>query len=106
MERYRGFVEEGMIFMIMSIFTVLKQMLREGDDVDWKKSLIKVFTNLVAGWGFYSFLLAYKPWYGEYPQKIGVIMVMVYAGSKLIDIVVDAVYKFDFKEIIKRWMGL
>ena len=106
MERYRGLLEDGVILLIMSVFTVLKQMINEEGSIHWGKTFAKVFVNLVAGWGFYSFLMAYKPWYGEYPQKVGVIMIMVYAGSKLIDLVVDAIYKFNFKEIIRRWMGM
>jgi hypothetical protein len=106
MEKYRGLIEDGVILGIMAVFTVLKQILAEEGQINWGKTLAKTFTNFVAGWGFYSFLQAYKPWYGEYPQKVGVIMVTVYGGSKLIDLVVEGIYKLDFKEIIKRWLNL
>lgn len=106
MEKYRALFEEGIILVIMALFTLLKEMINQTGPIHWAKSAAKFFTNLVAGWGFYSFLLAYKPWYGEYPQKVGVIMVVVYGGSRIIDLVVDAIYKLNFKEIIRRWMGL
>lgn len=106
MEKYKELIEDGIILAIMSVFTVLKQMLNDEGRINWCKTLTKVFTNLVAGWGFYSFLLAYKPWYGEYPQKVGVIMITVYGGSRLIDVVVDTLYNFDFKEIIRKWLNL
>jgi hypothetical protein len=106
MERYRNLLEDGVIIGIMAVFTVLKQMINEDGEIHWGRTIAKVFTNFVAGWGFYSFLMAYKPWYSEYPQKVGIIMITVYGGSKLIDVIVDAVYKLDFKEIIKRWLGL
>lgn len=106
MERYKVLVEEGAIFLLMSVFTVLKQLVSEEGSINWGKSFAKVFINLISGWSLYSFLLAYKPWYGEYPQKIGVIMFVVYGGTKLIDLTIDAVYKLNFKEIVKRWMGL
>ena len=105
-ERFKFVVEDGLIILIMAIFKVLKELLNTVGPIDWPKFFIKIFTNFIAGMGFYSFLLAYKEWYGQYPQKVGVIMVVVYAGSNLIDVVVEAIYKFDFKEMIKRWMQL
>lgn len=106
MERYQGIIEDIAIFVLMAVFSVIKQVVADDGEIPWKKVFTKIFSNFVAGAGFYSFLLAYKPWYGEYPQKVGVIMIVVYAGSRLIDVVVDAIYKMDFKEIIKRWMNL
>jgi len=110
MDRYRGLVEDGAIFLLMAVFTAMKQILVDDGEIDWTKTFSKIFTNIIAGVGFYSFLLAYKPWYGEYPQKVGIIMVVTYTGSKLIDIVVDKFFvwlrKTDFKEIIRKLMNL
>ena len=106
MERYRGLMEDGVILLVMSVFTVLKQLLGEEGAIHWGKTTAKVITNFIAGWGLYSFLQAYKPWYSEYPQKVGVIMFVVYGGSKLLDIMVDSVYRLNWREILRRWLGL
>jgi hypothetical protein len=107
MERFRAFIEgDAIILAIMALFTFLKQSINEPGPIHWAKAFTKVFTNFVAGWGFFSLVMAYDARLGEYPQKVGVIMITVYAGSRLIDIVVDGLYRLNFKEIIRRWMGL
>lgn len=110
MEKYRGIFEDGAIFLLMSLFTALKQILADEGEIDWPRTFAKVFTNLIAGVGIYSFLLSYKPWYGEYPHKVGIIMIVVYAGSRVIDVVVDKFFtwltKTDFKEILRKLFGL
>jgi hypothetical protein len=110
MERYRGLIEDGAIFLLMAVFTAMKQLLSDEGEINWRKTFAKIFTNLIAGVGLYSFLLSYKPWYGEYPQKIGVIMFVVYAGSRVIDIFVDKVFKWfkgiDMKEFIRKLFNL
>lgn len=100
MERYRGLIEDGAIFLLMAVFTVMKQILVDEGQINWGKTFAKIFVNIIAGVGFYTFALSYKPWYGEYPQKIGVIMIVTYAGSKLIEIVVDKIYNFVRKKDI------
>ena len=107
MERFKGFIEGDLLILaIMAVFTFLKQSINDKGPIDWKKALIKVFTNFVAGWGFYSLVLAYDARLGDYPQKVGIIMIAVYGGSRLIDVIVDALYKFDWKEAIRRWLNL
>lgn len=110
MERWRALAEDGVLFLIMSIFAVMKQMIGTGGRILWGQALTKLFTNLVAGVGFYSFLLSYKEWYGEYPQKVGVIMFVVYTGSRVIDTLVDRMFmwlkKINFKELIKKLLEL
>ena len=105
MERYKGLLEDGAIFLLMAIFTAMKQMLSGDGEINWGKTFAKVISNLIAGIGIYSFLLSYKPWFHEYPQKVGVIMFVVYAGSRFIDLVVDKLFDWfkttDFKEIIR-----
>jgi len=110
MERYRGLIEDGAIFLLMSIFTALKQLLADDGEINWGKTFAKIITNLLAGVGIYSFLLSYKPWFHEYPQKIGVIMFVVYIGSRLIDLVVDKSFDWlkgvDFKAILRILLGM
>ena len=110
MERYRGLIEDGAIFLLMAVFTVMKQLLVEEGEINWSKSIAKVFVNFVAGVGFYTLLLSYQDWFGQYPQKVGVVMIVTYVGSKTIDIFVDKFYdwfkKFDFKDLIRRLMNL
>ena len=110
MERYRGLIEDGAIFLLMAVFTAMKQILVDEGHIDWPKTFSKIFSNLFAGIGLYSFLLAYKPWYGEYPQKVGIIMIVTYTGSRLIDIIVDKFFVWlrntDFKEIVRKIMNL
>ena len=105
MERYRGLVEDGFIFLLMAVFTAMKQLLAGEGEIDWRRTFAKIFVNMIAGVGIYSFLLSYKPWYGEYPQKVGVIMFVVYAGSRFIDLIVDKLFdwikKTDFKELLR-----
>jgi hypothetical protein len=110
MERYRGLIEDGAIFLLMAVFTAMKQLLVDDSEIDWPRTFSKIFTNLIAGVGFYSFLLAYKPWYCEYPQKVGIIMLVTYGGSRLIDIGIDKFFKWirntDFKDIIRKILDL
>lgn len=110
MDRYRGLVEDGVIFLLMAVFTAIKQLLLEKGLINWAKTISKVFTNLIAGVGFYTFIISYEPWASKFPQKIGVIMMVVYAGSRLIDLVVDKLFEWfkttDFKLIIKILFGI
>ena len=111
MERLRELLKnDGLIFLIMGILAVMKDMVSTDTAINWRKALSKLFIKIVAGVGFYSFLLSYKPWYGEYPQKIGVIMVAVYMGDKIIDIFVEKGFawlkKFDIKTFIKKMLEL
>lgn len=78
-------------FLVMGLLTVIKEGIKTAGEWSWRRSSSKFLANVIAGAGFYSFLLSYKPWYGEYPQKIGVIMLVVYVGSSLIDIVTDKI---------------
>ena len=106
MERFKPIIEAGdaVILLIMAVFTFLKQSIAGTGKIDFRKAAIKVFTNFVAGWGFYSFALAYDPWMGDPPQKIGVIMIVTYAGSHLIDVIVEKLYKLDWKAFIRKWL--
>lgn len=110
MEKYRGLFEEAFIFLLMSVFTAMKQLINREGEIDWTSTFAKVFTNLVAGVGIYSFLLSYKDWYGQYPQKVGVIMFVVYSGSRIIDLFVDKFLDWlrntDFKDIIRKIFNL
>jgi len=110
MERYRALAEDGVIFLVMAVFSVIKQILMDEEVIDWRKLFAKLFVQVVAGVGFYSFLLSYKPWYGEYPQKVGIIMIVTYMGSRLIDLVVDKTFKWirkvDLKVLIKKLLEL
>ena len=100
MERYRGLIEDGAIFLLMAVFTVMKQLLVEEGEINWGKTFAKIFVNIVAGVGFYTFVISYDSWFSDYPQKVGTIMVVTYAGSKLIEIVVDKIYDFARKKDI------
>jgi hypothetical protein len=106
MERLRPIMEAGdaIILAIMALFTFLKQSINEAGKINWTKGLIKVFTNFVAGWGFYYAIIAYWSELSEYPQKVPAIMIATYAGSRLIDVVVDALYRINIKEILKKWL--
>ena len=110
MERFKGLADTTFWFLLMGLLTIIKQGMKEEGKWDWRRALSKFFVNVIAGVGFYSFLLSYKPWYGEYPQKVGVIMVVVYAGSSLIDIVtdklIDAFRNGWVKEIVKKLFNL
>lgn len=110
MEKYQYLVEDAVIFLIMAIFSVMRNLVNSDKPISWAKSFTKMLSNLVAGLGLYSFLLSYKSWYGEYPQKIGVIMLVTYAGSKMIDLIVDKIFdwikKLDFRKIIKKLLEL
>jgi hypothetical protein len=106
MERLKPIMEAGdaLILAIMAIFTFLKQSINESGKINWTKGFVKIFTNFVAGWGFYYAIIAYWTDLSQYPQKVPVIMVATYAGSRLIDIVVDKIYKLNFKNIIRKWL--
>ena len=110
MERYRGLIEDGAIFALMAIFTAMKQILADEGEVDWGRTIAKIFVNLVAGVGLYTFVISYKPWASEFPQKVGVIMIVVYVGSRLIDLFVDKLFiwvkNLDIKDIIRKLMNL
>ncbi len=103
-------INDGVIFLVMGILAVMKDMLSTNTELNWKKAVSKLFIKITVGVGFYSFLLSYKPWYGEYPQKIGVIMVATYMGDKIIDILVEKGYqffkKFNIKVLIKKLLEL
>lgn len=102
MERFRALAEDSLIFLVMAIFSVMREGLKSDKAINWRKTFMRVFTNFVAGVGFYSFLISYKPWFSQYPQKIGTVMVVVYAGSHLIDIVVDKIYEGITLENLKK----
>lgn len=111
MERLKELLRnEGLIFIIMGVVAVMRDMLSKKDKIFWCPLLIKFFTKVSTGAGFYAFLLSYKPWYGQYPQKIGVIMIAVYIGDKVIDIFIEKIlkwlYKFDIKTLIKKLFDL
>lgn len=110
MERFKSLAEDGIIFAVMGILSIMKELLAKDEPIEWGKIFTKFFINLVSGVGVYSFLLSYKEWYGEYPQKIGVIMFATYTGSKVIDLVVDKVYVWikngGIKEIIRKILDL
>jgi hypothetical protein len=110
MERYRGLIEDGAIFLLMAVFTAMKQILVDDGEIDWGRTITKIFVNLIAGVGVYSFLLSYQDWYGQYPQKVGIIMLVVYGGSRMIDLFVDALFKWlkniDLKEVLKKLLNL
>jgi hypothetical protein len=106
MERLRPIMEAGdaLILAIMAIFTFLKQSINEAGKINWTKGFVKIFTNFVAGWGFYYAIIAYWTELSQYPQKVPAIMVATYAGSRLIDIVVDKIYQLNFKNILRKWL--
>ena len=110
MDRFRGLAEDSAIFLVMSIFSVIRTMISSDKPIEWGRSIARMFSNLVAGVGFYSFLLSYKEWYGEYPQKIGVIMFVTYAGSRVVDLFTDKIYtwikKTDIRQLIKNIIDL
>jgi|SRR5210317_649618 len=107
MERIRPILEAGdaIILAIMALFTYLKKSIDHTGRIDWTKALVKVFTNFVAGWGFYYALISYWVQLSELPQKVPAIMVATYAGSRMIDVVVDWLYTINIREAIKRWMN-
>lgn len=105
MERLKSLVETGAIFTIMAIFAVMKDALSKDGVINWKKSFMKGFVNFVAGVGFYSAIIAYKPNLDNYPQRIFVIMFVTYIGSKLLDIMVDKVYESVTLDNIKKFVN-
>ena len=110
MERYRGLIETGAIFLVGAVMSAMKQLLADEGEIDWRKTFARVLSNILAGVGIYSFLLSYRPWFNEYPQKIGVIMFLVYVGSRLIDVLVDKLFDWikytNFKEILRILFGI
>lgn len=107
MERFKPIIEAGdaIILAIMALFTFLKSSINTQGNIDWKRGLVKIFTNFVAGWGFYYALIAYDFWLSEYPQKVPAIMIATYAGSRMIDVIVDALYKINIKDILRKWLN-
>ena len=83
-----------MVFLTGGLFSGMKQLLSEEGKIDWLRLFLRMFSNLIAGVALYSFLISYKPWYGEYPQKTGIIIVLVYAGSRGIDLLADKVMEY------------
>ena len=111
MERLKELLRnEGVIFIFMGIVAVMRDMLSKKDKIYWHQLGLKFLTKVSTGVGLYTFLLSYKPWYGQYPQKIGVIMIAVYIGDKVIDIFMEKMfrwlYKFDIKTLIKKLFDL
>lgn len=91
MEKWKWVFEEGPIFLAGAIFSAMKTILSDEGPIDWLKIIVRTVSNVIGGVALYSFLISYKPWYGEYPQKTGVIIVLVYAGSRGIDLLADKV---------------
>jgi hypothetical protein len=111
MERLRELLRnDGVIFLFMGVLAVMKEMISTTERINLRLVGIKLFIKIASGVGFYSFLLSYKEWYGQYPQKIGIIMVCVFAGDKVIDIVIDRIYyyfnRFDIKTLMKKLFDL
>ena len=52
----------------------------------------------MAGWGLYSLLVGYKEWFGNYPQKVFVIMSVVYVGFQVLESIKK---KKIFEKIVK-----
>jgi hypothetical protein len=99
MEKWKWLWEEGLIFFAGSVFSAMKTLLGEEGEIDWFRILFKTISNVIAGIALYSFLIAYKPWYSEYPQKTGIIIVLVYAGSRGVDLVAEKVIKWIEKQL-------
>jgi len=110
MDKFKDLIETSAWFILMGLLTVIKDGMGHEKAWNWKLSAAKFFTNIVAGVGFYSFVLSYKPYYGEYPQKIWVIMLVVYGGNKFIDAIVERIAimikKFSFKKFIQKIIEL
>lgn len=88
----RDLIEVVLLFLVMAIFSVAKKGLNETRNWNITKSLIKVFITFIAGVSLYSFLISYDRWFGDYPQKLGVAMLLTYTGDKIIDILIDKMF--------------
>jgi hypothetical protein len=99
MEKWKWILEEGVIFLAGTIFSAMKTLLGEEGEIMWLRIFLKAFSNLIAGVALYSFLISYKPCYSEYPQKTGVIIVLVYAGSRGVDLIAEKVLKWVEKQV-------
>lgn len=110
MEWIKEFGEVLLLFVVGGIFSVVKHGLKKEGKWNIWKSLTKFFVNIISGITLYVFLLSYKEWYGEYPQKIGVIMMVTYIGSRLIDLLVDKSFEglrsMNIKDFIKHMLKL
>lgn len=111
MERLKELLRnDGLIFLIMGVLAVLRDMLAKRERIIWRIFFTKFFVKVASGVGFYTFLLSYKPWYGEYPQKVGVIMIAVYIGDKVIDIFIEKGFRwlhtFDIRTFVKKFFDL
>ena len=93
MEKWKWLFEDGLIFLAGSIFSAMKTLLGEEGQIDWLRIVFKTISQLIAGVALYSFLISYKPWYSEYPQKTGVIIVLVYAGSRGVDLISERILR-------------
>jgi len=104
------FLDTIMWFILMGFLAIMKEGMGRKTPWEWKTAFVKFLTNIIAGVGFYSFILSYWPWYGENPQRIWVIMIVVYGGNTFIDIVINKIAMFlkgfDMKELIKKLFNL
>lgn len=85
MEKYRAFIETGVIFILMGVFSVIVKLNKEDKEVKFSKIFTRFYTNIIAGWGIYSLLIGYHEWFGNFPQKIFIIMTVVLTGVRAFD---------------------
>lgn len=82
---YFAYTETALIFLLMGAFSVIMQINKEEKEVKFSKVFQKFYMNVIAGWGIYSAMIGYEEWFGNYPQKIFVIMTVTLMGVKAFD---------------------
>lgn len=82
MNEYFAYTETLLIFLVMGAFAVIMQINREERKVSFAKIFQKFYMNIIAGWGIYSALIGYEEWFGNYPQKVFIIMTVTLSGVK------------------------
>jgi hypothetical protein len=85
MEDYFAYTETALIFLLMGAFSVIMQINKEEQKVSFPKIFQKFYMNIIAGWGIYSALIGYEEWFGNYPQKVFIIMTVTLLGVKAFD---------------------
>ena len=82
MTEYFAYTETAIIFLLMGAFAVIMQINKEAKKVSFHKVFQKFYMNIIAGWGIYSALIGYEEWFGNYPQKVFIIMTVTLLGVK------------------------
>lgn len=80
-------IQTGIIFVLMGVFTVIVTISKSAKKLNLTEKFNLFYVNTVAGWGFFSLLISYDDWFGNFPQKVFTIMTVVYVGFNTLEFI-------------------